>query len=60
MMVFSRRKSEKKAEMKIIKSVDARRSFIIAPGGFEPPSAGPEPAMLDRYTTGLYIINKKS
>ena len=27
---------------------------MVAPGGFEPPSAGPEPAMLDRYTTELF------
>jgi hypothetical protein len=27
---------------------------MVAPGGFEPPSAGPEPAMLGRYTTELF------
>ena len=26
----------------------------IAPPGFEPGSTGPEPMILDRYTTGLY------
>lgn len=26
---------------------------MVAPGGFEPPSARPKPAMLGRYTTGL-------
>lgn len=28
---------------------------MVAPPGFEPRSAGPEPAMLDRYTTGLRV-----
>ena len=26
---------------------------MVVPGGFEPPSPGPKPEMMDRYTTGL-------
>ena len=29
---------------------------LVARGRFELPSAGPEPAMLDRYTTGLFSM----
>ncbi len=28
---------------------------MVAPPGLEPRSSGPEPLMLDRYTTGLWI-----
>ncbi len=28
---------------------------MVAPPGFEPRSGGPEPPMLDHYTTGLLI-----
>jgi hypothetical protein len=30
---------------------------MVAPPGFEPRSGGPEPPMLDHYTTGLDILN---
>ena len=26
---------------------------MVVPGGFEPPSPGPKPGMMDHYTTGL-------
>ena len=26
---------------------------MVVPGGFEPPSPGSKPEMMDRYTTGL-------
>jgi hypothetical protein len=29
---------------------------MVARGRFELPSAGPEPAMIDRYTTGLNVL----
>ncbi len=47
----------------ILKSKNSDNSFfiiitffdkIIARGGFEPPSPGPEPHMIDLYTTGLF------
>ena len=30
--------------------------YLVARGRFELPSAGPEPAMIDRYTTGLNVL----
>lgn len=35
---------------------------MVASGGFEPPSIGPEPTILGRYTTRLYlrIIDKSN
>ena len=37
------------------------RKMLVARGRFELPSAGPEPAMIDRYTTGLLLgsVRKK-
>ena len=32
------------------------RKEKIAPAGFEPASKGPKPSILDRYTTGLYVV----
>ena len=35
-----------------------KKKKMVAPGGFEPPSAGPEPAMLGRYTTELFRVGR--
>ena len=34
-------------------SIECMVKLMVVPGGFEPPSPGPKPEMMDRYTTGL-------
>ena len=38
------------------KQVSIHALALVARGRFELPSAGPEPAMIDRYTTGLNVL----